>query len=190
MTRSSFLLGAPLALFLASAGGCQKATETLEKLPPRIRVKTVHEAQVVRLFTLVGTVVPLEVSRVAASVAGKVREFPLRAGAVVTEKPLALLEEEMIRIHIKAAQAREKSAEAVKTLAKQRGERVRELVDKGNLNQEAVDQANSLLQQAEATYCAHAQEVELLKTRLRQHKIHAPVFRPSAHMVQQHQDKR
>ena len=168
----------PLAgamLTMAFMAGCTRPTPQSARPTTKVRVQTVRTGDVAPEVTLVGTVLPLDVSRVASGAAGKVITFPLRPGAQVKkDDPLAELRSVTLNIEIASAQALESekkqrfeemkagyrdeeirqaqarmlSAEAEVKYAEARLKRVRGLVARDTLNQEDLDEAESLAEQA------------------------------------------
>lgn len=112
-TRRSGRFPRPLllpALFLLSAlissGGCAKEEPPAPRAPSQVDVAPVVVQTISPRVDLTGTVVPVNVSRVAAGISGKVQEYPFEAGAFVAEGAvLAKLNEGTKLIEIAAATA-------------------------------------------------------------------------------------
>ncbi len=102
--RRGALMFAPL-LAIVGCGG--PPVERAERPPTDVTVVEVRHDEIAVQVSAVGTVVPVDVSRVAARGNGRVKRFPLREGAKVKANDvLAELQTETISIEIKAAQAR------------------------------------------------------------------------------------
>ncbi len=173
----------PLALVLFAAlaacgGGC---TKPAEQAPPKItyvRVAQVVRGEVAPEVELVGTVIPMEVSRVASGAAGQVLEFPFREGAMVTQgNRLAKLRDVTVNINLEAAKAllaekeqyyqqllagyrdeekqqakaRELAAAASLEYAEARLRRVQQLFARSAINKNDLDEAQSEAKQARQT---------------------------------------
>lgn len=132
--------------------------------PPRravgaapVRVAPVVRKEVAVRIPTVGTVVPIEVSRVAAGAAGTVIDYPLREGALVTEgDKLAALRTVALEIQIAEAQA----------VLTEKQQNLAEL--QAGLRPEEIAQAKARMQSAEAEskYSqAHADRVGELASR-------------------------
>jgi HlyD family secretion protein len=94
-------------MFVVLLSGCGDAKESSADKPnPRVRATAVRQQVIGTEIPVVGTILPVEVSRVASGAAGKVIEFPLREGAHVEEgELLAQLRTVGLNIEIEAAKA-------------------------------------------------------------------------------------
>jgi RND family efflux transporter MFP subunit len=93
--------------------GCGKPPAPVERPPAPVRVAPVSREEVVRQVRLVGTVVPITTSVVAAAAAGQVIAYPFREGASVKQGDvLARLRSVTLTIQLEAARATEREKEA------------------------------------------------------------------------------
>jgi len=128
-----------LCLFVPGCGG--PPAERAGRPPTDVTVAEVRRDDIAVQISSVGTVVPLDVSRVAARGNGRVESFPLREGALVKAgEVLAQLQTSTIEIEIEAAEALLK--EKQQTLALQ----------EAGYRSEEIAQAEARMLAAEAIY--------------------------------------
>jgi len=174
---------------LVATVGCQPVADSPPPPTPVVRVRPVVEGTVAPKIDLVGTVTPLRVSRLAAGVAGKIAVFDYEEGQVIApDRPIAELRRQTIEIEIEAAKAAERKSTAADSLAKSREKRVTTARDRGTVNVETLEAAQSEAAQAAAALAAAAAEVKRLEDRLAQHTINPPFHGPLAVLVQKQTD--
>lgn len=156
--------------------GCSRPPESAPARPSPVQVEPVRRDNVAVEMTLVGTVVPLDVSRVASGASGNVLQFPFREGALIEKgQTLAQLRNVTLGIEIEAAKAqlREKQqryeelktgyrkeeiaqadaqvkgAQALLKFSKAQLERLQQLTQQSAISKEELDEAISQASQAE-----------------------------------------
>ncbi len=143
MNFSSILRSGWLAAIgiLGTALGCAR-TEAPPPLPPQLQVRVVPVTRglVEPVVPLVGTVLPVDVSRVAAGAAGKVVAYPFREGAFVAQdEVLAQLRDITLQIQIEGA----------RQLLREKQELLTQF--KAGYRQEEIAQAEAKMRAADAT---------------------------------------
>lgn len=94
--------------------GCGQPPAPPQMPAPPVRAMTVALVPIAEEFTAVGTVVPLEVSRVAAGAEGKVVEFPFREGTLVRkDEVITKLRDKTLAIEIEGGKALMRQREAM-----------------------------------------------------------------------------
>ncbi len=141
-----------------AASGCTKPSPPRRAAGPApVKVAPVIRKEISVQIPTVGTVVPIEVSRVAAGAAGTVVDFPLREGALVQEgEKLASLRTVALEIQIAEAQA----------VFSEKQQMLAEL--EAGLRPEEIAQAKARMQSADADakYSeAHANRIKELASR-------------------------
>ncbi len=133
------------ALCLIAAAGCseQQAAQTPPKAPPvPVRVVTVERQDVRRSVTLVGTVEPWKRSIVASDLAGRVVNFPVKAGRQVRRGDLlARLDTDTLMIQLESATASRAEGVVRHDQAKLDLERMRALFEKEAVTKKERDDA-------------------------------------------------
>ncbi len=133
------------SLCLIGAAGCseQQAAQTPPKAPPvPVRVVTVERQDVRRSVTLVGTVEPWKRSIVASDLAGRVVNFPVKAGRQVRRGDLlARLDTDTLMIQLEAATASRAEGVVRHDQAKLDLERMRALFEKEAVTKKERDDA-------------------------------------------------
>jgi len=158
MPKASFSPLFALVVVVLLSPGCTKPPPARRAMGPApVKVSPVVRQEIAVQIPTVGTVVPIEVSRVAAGAAGMVIEYPLREGALVEKgDKLAALRPVALEIQIGEEQAN--LAEKQQQLAE---------LEAGLLPEE-IAQAKARMQsaEAEAKYAeAHAKRIEELTSR-------------------------
>ncbi len=130
---------AALGVVLAAMAGCSAPPPKPDEGVVRVRVAEARKGTVAVEVPVVGTVVPVEVSRVAAGSEGTVESFPLREGAFVDkDQVLAELRTVTLAIQIDAANA----------LLREKEQRHAELA--AGYREEEIAQALALMKASEA----------------------------------------
>jgi len=185
---------------LAVLGCGGPPVERAERPPTDVTVVAVRRDAIAVQVALVGTVVPIEVSRVAARGNGRVKHFPLREGAKVNANDvLAELETKSISIEIKAAEAQLKekqqelalreagfrpeevaqakarmlAAEAIFRRAVGVLERRQQLHEQGSITDDELDEAAYSATQNEQLHAASIADYELKRAGNRKEEIEA-----------------
>ncbi len=185
---------------LAILGCGGPPAERAERPPTDVTVAEVRRDEIAVQVSVVGTVVPIDVSRVAARGNGRVKHFPLREGAKVNANDvLAELQTDSITIQIEAARARltEKqqelalreagfrleevaqaearmlAAEAVYRRAVGVLERRQQLHEQGSITDDELDDATYSATQYEQLYAESTADYELKQAGNRKEDIEA-----------------
>lgn len=176
-----------LATLIALLGCARPEPPAKPEMKPLVRVVAVRQGTVEVVVPAVGTVVPVEVSRVAAGAAGKVVTYPFREGALVRQdEVLAQLRDVTLLIQIEGAQqqlvekeqqlaqlragyrpeeiaqaeAKSRAAAAAQAFADANLGRVRELYDRPNRPVSDQDLERAQLEADRTTHEAAAAEAD------------------------------
>lgn len=195
--RLRALLLVPM-LFAAGCGG--PPAERGERPPTDVTVAKVRRGDISVQVSSVGTVVPLEVSRVAARGNGRVKNFPFREGAKLKandvlaelqtdtadielaaarallkekQQALALQEAGFRSEEVAQAEARMLAAEAMYRRAVALLERRQQLHEQGSITDDELDDATYTATQNEQLYAESTSDFEMKKSGYRDEDIEA-----------------
>lgn len=189
-----------LALVLSISGCGGPPAERAARPPTDVTVAEVRQDDISVQVSSVGTVVPLDVSRVAARGNGRVESFPLREGALVKANDvLAQLQTDTIAIEIEAAEAllqekqqtlalqeagfrseeiaqseaRMLAAEAIYRRAVGALERRQQLHEQGSITDDELDDVTYTATQTEQLYAEATSDFEMKQAGSRKEDIEA-----------------
>lgn len=195
--RSATLLLVPLLIAVGCGG---PPAERGERPPTDVTVAKVRRGNISVQVSSVGTVVPIEVSRVAARGNGRVKSFPFREGAKIKANDvLAELQTESVDIELEAArallkerqhelalqeagyrseeiaqaEARMLAAEAMYRRAVAVLERRQLLHEQGSITDDELDDATYTATQNEQLYAESTSDFEMKRTGYREEDIEA-----------------
>lgn len=195
--RSATLLLVPLLIAVGCGG---PPAERGERPPTDVTVAKVCRGNISVQVSSVGTVVPIEVSRVAARGNGRVKSFPFREGAKIKANDvLAELQTESVDIELEAARAllKERQHELALQEAGYRSEEIAQaearmlaaeamyrgevavlerrqlLHEQGSITDDELDDATYTATQNEQLYAESTSDFEMKRTGYREEDIEA-----------------
>ncbi len=165
-------------LWLVATAGCseQQAAQTPPKPPPvPVRVATVERQDVRRSVTLVGTVEPWKRSIVASELAGRVVNFPVKAGRQVRRgELLARLDTDTLMIQLESATASRAEGVVRHDQAKLDLERIKALFEKEAVTRKERDDAISEELALRRRLTQLDAEIRRVRDRIKKSRIVAP----------------
>jgi len=166
----------PLALGMA---GCNdgKSAATKKAAPPApVSVSTVERRSVPLTITTIGNVLPIETVAVKSRIDGQIVAVHVRDGQEVRKgQPLFELDRRYLEAQLKQLEAQEARDRALLANARSLEQRYTDLQAKGFVSEEALTQARTGREAAEATVAADRAAVETARVQLSYSRIDAPI---------------
>lgn len=212
------VVNSPTFLALLALAGCMPAPQLPPEMAANVRVKPVVREEVALEISLVGSILPLEVSRVAAGAEGKVIEFPFREGMQAEKGAvLAKLRDITLSIEIQSSEAlaaqrkaiweemqagyrkeeieqsraRNAAAEEADRLAQSKLARMRDLYKRNAASQEQLDDVQTEAERMRQIYLETKADFELKTAGYRREQVAQAkaAYEAAAHSVRQLQDE-
>lgn len=145
------LLIAPAAAALLALVGCGSAEQAASAAPPVVSVALATSGGVQLTDTLPGRVAALRVAEIRPQVSGVIQRRLFTEGAVVrTGQPLYQIDPAPFRAEAASAAAALRRAESIRDSARIQRDRLQPLLEADAVSQQAFDDAEAALSQAEA----------------------------------------
>ena len=173
------LLGCVLALSLIVLAACDQQDQTgaaEAAPPPGVTVTPVMQQEIVESVEFLGRVAAIDHVDLRARVQGFLRERPFTEGEeVAVDELLFVIEPEPYEAAVTQARANLERAEAAVPQTERALDRARQLAERGNISESALDDAIAAAQQARAEVLAREAELDQAQINLSYTEITAPI---------------